>query len=298
MLIATCTLAGALAVLWLIVRMADALVRLALRQRGGRSLLVQLWAFVLLPGALLRLLVRLLVAWVLRVRVTEARLHLPRALDARGTLHIDTMEIAPTDVLRESLIETIPAIAASICTLIAALFAGYALRPGDSAEFVTNLLPIIGEAFRRDPGRAAMGTYAMIALSTAMALPGPLGRRTWLVSLIAPAFVWLAFVALEAWPLRLLPFVDSLTGWVHMATQAVGLAAAFNLLLLTLVMIGVWLRRTRRTRQTHRADTATATAHAADTVTMATRPLPTQTLPNGDLVPAPPQTPTRPFRGL
>ncbi len=294
MLVATGALAGALAVLWVIVRTADALVRLALRRRGGRSLLVQLWAFVLLPGALLRLLVRLLVAWVLRVRVTEARLHLPRELDARGKLHIDTLEIAPTDVLRESLIETIPVIAASIGTLVAALFAGYALRPGDHADFAANLLPLVGEAFSRDPGRAIMGTYAMIALSTAMALPGPLGRRAWLASLIAPVLVWLTLVALEAWPLRLLPFVDSLTGWVRVATQAVALAAAFDLLLLLiLVMGGLWLgRRTQRTHRTHRAGAN------ADTVAMRTRSLPTHTLPNGDLVPMPPQTPTRPFRGL
>lgn len=289
MLIATCTLAGALAVLWCIVRVTDAYVRLVVRRGGGGgSLLVQLWALVLLPGAALRLLVRLLVAALLRVRVTQARLDLPNTLDARGTLPIDTLEITPTDVLRESLIATVPVIAISVGTLVAASLAGYPLPPDNTVGFAANIAPILAETFRRNPGGAITGTYAMVALSTAMALPGPplvrgRARRSWLVSLIAPVLVWLVFVALEAWPLRLLPFTDGLTAFVRMTAHAVALAVAFDLVLLVLVGGGVWLRRRAR---------------RADTVLMPTQPLPTRTLPNGDTVPMPHAAATRPFRRI
>jgi len=277
--IATCLLVGTLAVLWVIVRVADTFVRLALRRRGGPSLLVQLWALVLLPGALLRLLTRLLVAWLLRVRVTHASLHLPPELNGQGKLTIDALEIAPTDVLRESIIEMVPAIVASLCTLGAAVAAGYHLNAASDLAFATGLPHLLRAAFASPPQPAqvaqlAMGTYLMIALSTAMALPGPLGRRSWLVSLLAPALVWLGFVALDAWPLRLLPFVDGLTRLVRLATQALALAALWDVLILTLVLACAGLRRR------HVARCATAV--------LPTAPLVMQQLPNGDTVPLPP----------
>ena len=185
MFIATCLLAGVLVTLWFVVRMSDALVRLALRRRGGSSLLVQLWALVLLPGAVLRLLMRLLIAWVFRVRVTHASLHLPRELNANGKLYIDTLEIEPTDALRESIIEMVPAIVATLGTFAAAVAAGYHFQPTNTMAFTTDLPHLMRDVLT-SPGQLAMGTYLMIVLSTTMALPGPLGRRSWLVSFLAP----------------------------------------------------------------------------------------------------------------
>lgn len=166
MFIAVAWLAGALAALWFIVRLADALVRLALRRRGGPGILVQLWALCLLPGALLRLLTRLLTAKLLRVRVTEAGLSLPRALSPTGMLAIDHLDIEPTDVLRESIIEMVPAVAANLATLGAALLAGYPLRPDSDSVFLRHVPHVIAAAWTT-PVQALLATYLMIALTTA-----------------------------------------------------------------------------------------------------------------------------------
>jgi len=277
--IATCLLVCVLAALWFVVRLSDALIRFALRRRGGPSLLVQLWALVLLPGAVLRLLMRLLIARVLRVHVTQASLHLPRELNAHGRLDIDTLEIEPTDALRESIIEMIPAIIATLGTFAAAVAAGYRLQPASDLAFVTDLPHLVRAAFT-SPAQVAMGTYLMIVLSTTMALPGPLGRRSWLVSFLAPALLWLSLVALDAWPLRLLPFEEGLIRLVRSATQALGLAALWDVLILVLVQVCVWARR-RHVQ--HRA-----------IVQVPTATLIPQTFPNGDIVPLsePPRPPS------
>jgi len=147
------------------------------------------------------------------------------------------------------------------------------------------ILPYLLRAALGSPAQlaqVAVGTYLMIVLNTAMALPGPLGRRSWLVSLLAPALTWLGPIALDAWPLRLLPFVDGLTRLVRLSAQALALAASWDLLILTLVLICAGVRRRH-------------VAHRA-TMVLSTAPLTMQQLPNGDTVPLPPVARAPAFR--
>lgn len=80
-------------------------------------------------------------------------------------------------------------------------------------------------------------------------MPGPLGRRSWLVSLIAPVLVGLGLLALDAWPLTLLPFVGWLKGGIRATTQALALAALGDGLILILVLALAWVRRRSGNRQ-------------------------------------------------
>jgi hypothetical protein len=244
MFIATCWLAAALALLWVIVRTTDGLVRFYLRRDDRPRLTVQLWALVLLPGALVRLLFRVLTARILRVRTTHVGIGLPRQLTPEGALQIDEVEIEPTDVLRESVIEMVPAIAGSVGALATCLLAGYALSPSANGTFVRHLPVTLFDAFH-NPVRALIGTYLLVAVSTAMARPGPLGRRSWLVSFIAPTLLILSFLALGAWPLSKLPPVGWLARLMRATTQGLLLAALFDGLILGMVLGILWLHGRR-----------------------------------------------------
>lgn len=259
MFIATCWLVAALALLWVIVRTTDGLVRFYLRRDDRPRLTVQLWALVLLPGALVRLLFRVLTARILRVRTTHVGIGLPRQLTPDGTLQIDEVEIEQTDVLRESIIEMVPAIAGSIGALATCLLAGYALSPNANGTFVRHLPLTLFDAFH-NPVRALIGTYLLIAVSTAMARPGPLGRRSWLVSFIAPTLLILSFLALGAWPLSKLPPVGWLARLMRATTQGLLLAALFDGIILGIVLGILWLRG----RRSSDPQTALPPAHALD----------------------------------
>jgi hypothetical protein len=258
MFIATCWLVAALALLWVIVRTTDGLARFFLRQDDRPRLTVQLWALFLLPGALVRLLFRVLTARLLRVRTTHIGIGLPRQLTPEGTLPIDEVEIEPTDVLRESVIEMVPAIAGSVGALAACLVAGFALSPGANGTFVRDLPVTIFHAFH-NPVRALIGIWLLIAVSTAMARPGPLGRRSWLVSLIAPVLLVLALLALGAWPLSTLPPIDWLQRLLRATTQSLLLASLFDGVILAIVLGVLWLRG----RRSHERQIALPPANAA-----------------------------------
>jgi hypothetical protein len=247
MFFATCWLIGALALLWVIVRTTDGLVRVALRRDNRPRLAVQLWALVLLPGALVRLLFRVLSARLMRVRTTHVGIGLPRQLTTEGALTIDEVEIEKTDVLRESVIEMVTAIAGSVGALATCLLAGYTLSPQANGTFLHHLPSTLFDAFH-NPVRALIGTYLLITVSTAMARPGPLGRRSWLVSFIAPTLLILFFLALGAWPLSALPPVGWLARLLRATTQGLLLAALFDGAILAVVLGIIWLR-VRRARQ-------------------------------------------------
>jgi hypothetical protein len=266
--IATCWLVAALALLWVIVRTTDGLVRFALRRDDRPRLTVQLWALVLLPGALVRLLFRVLTAQILRVRTTRIGIGLPRQLTPEGALVIDEVEIEPTDVLRESIIEMVPAVAGSIGALAACLLAGYALSPRANGTFLRQLPVIVFDAFH-NPVRALIGTYLLIAVSTAMARPGPLGRRSWLVSFIAPTLLILSFLALGAWPLSKFPPVGWLARLMRITTQGLLLAALFDGLILAIILGFTWLRG----RRSSDCQTALPPAHAVNEVPTGTASL-------------------------
>ncbi len=244
MFIATCWLAAALALLWVIVRTTDGLARFFLRQNDRPRLTVQLWALFLLPGALVRLLFRVLTARLLRVRTRHVGITLPRQLTPEGALRIDEVEIEPTDVLRESIVEMVPAIAGSVGALATCLLAGFTLAPRANGTFLRHLPVTLFDAFH-NPIRALIGTYLLIAVSTAMARPGPLGRRSWLVSFIAPTLLILSFLALGAWPLSKLPPVGWLARLLRATTQGLLLAALFDGVILAIVLGIIWLRGRR-----------------------------------------------------
>lgn len=269
MLIATGWLVGALAVLWVVVRTTDGLARYALL-RGARDrprLVVLLWALFLLPGALVRLLFRVLTARLLGVPTTRARLRLPRRLDPDGGITIDDMEIAPTDVVRESAIETASALAGGLGVLGAAMLAGFRLAPQANGDFLRDLPAIIVDAFRQpNLARAVIGTYLLVAVSTATARPGPLGRRHRLVTLIAPALLVFLLLALGAWPLSEFPPVILLARALRAMTQALILAALLDSLLLALTLLIVQVRR-RSTKPATRGPTGTAPLRTADAPT-------------------------------
>jgi hypothetical protein len=279
MFIATCWLVAALALLWVIVRTTDGLVRFYLRRDDRPRLTVQLWALVLLPGALVRLMFRVLSARLLHVRTTHVGIGLPRQLTPEGALQIDEVEIEATDVLRESIIEMVPAIAGSIGALATCLLAGYALSPSANGTFVRHLPVTVVDAFY-NPVRALIGTYLLIAVSTAMARPGPLGRRSWLVSFIAPTLLILSFLALGAWPLSKLPPVGWLARLMRATTQGLLLAALFDGLILGVVLGILWLRGRRpNDRQTalppaHAIDRSPTGTASLDALDADTKPLP------------------------
>jgi hypothetical protein len=281
MFIATCWLIAALTLLWVIVRVTDGLVRFHLRRDARPRLTVQLWALFLLPGALVRLLFRVLTARLLHVRTTHVGVALPRQLTTEGALSIDEVEIEKTDVVRESVIEMVPAIAGSVGALATCLVAGFTLAPSTNGRFLHDLPITVVDAFH-NPVRALIGVYLLIAVSTAMARPGPLGRRTWLVSFIAPVLLILSFLALGAWPLSRLRPVGWLAQLLRATTQGLLLAALFDSLIL-LVVLGIsWLRARRSGGHliaptgAQRADRSQTGTASLDVFESDTQPLPSR----------------------
>jgi hypothetical protein len=175
------------------------------------------------------------------VRTTHVGITLPRQLTPEGALRIDEVEIEQTDVLRESVIEMVPAIAGSIGALATCMLAGFALSPRANGTFMRHMPVTIFDAFH-NPVRALLGTYLLIAVSMAMARPGPLGRRSWLVSFIAPVLLLLSFLALGAYPLSRLPPVGWLERLLRATTQGLLLAVLFNVIILALVLGVIWFR--------------------------------------------------------
>lgn len=271
MFFATGWLAAALALLWLVVRTTDGLARYTLRrdERDRPRLAVLLWGVFLLPGALVRLLFRVLTAKLLRVPTTQVRVRLPRRLDTDGGMTIDDVAIAKTDVVRESVIAMVPTIAGSLGVLGACLLAGFRLAPEANGRFLRDLPSVVVEAFRQpNLVRALIGTYLLVAVSTAMARPGPLGWRNRLVALIAPALLLFVLLALGTWPVSEFPPVSWLARVLRATTQALVLAALFDSLFLVLALLIMQVRR-RGTNSIApaRGQTGTAPLSAADAPT-------------------------------
>lgn len=195
---------------------------------------VLLYFLIILPGVVIHEVSHLIMAALLGVRAGDLSLRLKMR---RKEIQLGSVQVARTDVVRESLIGLAPLIGGSLTILLIADFAFNIPLPGQGGPmrrlaYIANHVDVL---LRRP--NAVLWLYLVFAISNAM-LPSPSDRQPWqalglFVGIVAGAVLFLNG------GLPQLP--DSLVAGSVRAMDLLALAFAFTLLVDLISITGIYV---------------------------------------------------------
>ncbi len=193
---------------------------------------VLLYFLIMLPGVIIHEFSHLAVATLLGVRAGGLSLW-PRT--QRDGLQLGSVQVAHTDVVRESLIGLAPLIGGSLVVLVIAGL-GFEISLEGQSDLMTRLAGVIQDAqvlFQRP--NAILWLYLIFAVSNAM-LPSPSDRQPWQPLIIFVSLVAILVVLLNGG----LPQVPNefVAGFTR-AINLLSLAFAFTFLVDLLFIAGI-----------------------------------------------------------
>lgn len=195
---------------------------------------VLLYFLIMLPGILIHEVSHLIVATVLGVRAGGLSL---RPKVRRDGLQLGSVQVARTDVLRESLIGLAPLIGGCLTILlIAGLIFEIPLMDQSTAVDKLNYIATHAETLLQQPN-ATLWLYLIFAISNAM-LPSPSDRQPWRTLVIFIGVVATGALFLNGGA----PSIpDDVLGNFTRAVDLLALAFAFTLVVDVVSVAGIWI---------------------------------------------------------
>lgn len=195
---------------------------------------VLLYFLIMLPGVLIHEISHLVVATLLGVRAGGLAL---RPKVRRDGFQLGSIQVARTDVVRESLIGLAPLVGGSLAILLIASF-GFAIPldgPGNLVDRLAGVVNDVGVLLQRP--NAALWLYLIFAVSNAM-LPSPSDRQQWQPLVIFVAMVAAAIIFFNGGLPRI---PDDFVADLSRAIDLLTLAFAFTLLVDLVFVTAIYL---------------------------------------------------------
>lgn len=195
---------------------------------------VLLYFLIMLPGVVIHEVSHLVVATVLGVRAGGLSL---RPQVRRDGLQLGSVQVARTDVVRESLIGLAPLIGGSLAVLLIAGL-GFEIHLTSQSDIASRLADVVDNAgsLLYQPN-AVLWLYLIFTISNAM-LPSPSDRQPWVSLLIFVGAVAAVVFFFNGGP----PHIpDDVVAGFARAIDLLALAFAFTLLVDVVFIAGIYL---------------------------------------------------------